>query len=94
MKMKTGVCPCVEVKSRCLCTPLYSLFALNDQRRSIRDKCVTDVRIKRRTTQADKSYSELCPYVCDIYCTCISKCKKSRFYYYVSMFQELPFCIC
>lgn len=55
-KTKTSGCPCVEVMLRCLCIPLYSLFALNDQRRSIRDKCDTDERSKPQT-QVDRRRS-------------------------------------
>lgn len=67
-KTKTSVCPCVEVKS---CTPSYSLFALNDQRRTMRDQCVMYAKLRQNNTRQSRSYSELCPYVCDICCTCM-----------------------
>lgn len=52
MKTKTSVCPCVEVMLSCLCTPLYFLFALNDQRRSMRDHVhYTPKTAETKTTQ-------------------------------------------
>lgn len=80
MKVKTGVCPCVEVMSRCLCTPLYSLFALNDQRRSTRDKCVTDVRRtaeRHKSTITGHTLNSVHMYVIYAVHVCISKVKQT-----------------
>lgn len=74
MKTKTSVCPCVEVMLSCLCAPLYSLFALNDQRRSIRDQCVTGVRHNSKTT--GHTLNSVHMYVIYAVHVCISKVKK------------------
>lgn len=88
--MKTSVCPCVEVMFSCLCTSSYSLFALNDQRRSNTGRMFAATS---RQSQAILWTSN----VCDICCTCVyfqkKKFNKCSFYDHVHMSQELLFCI-
>lgn len=94
---RTSVCPCVEVMLSCLCTSLYSLFALNDQSRSMQDQCVTDVHQNSKQPQVDnhRSYSELCPYVCDICCTCMYfKSFKNIDFTTMSVCFQSCICIC
>lgn len=86
LKVKTSVCPCVEVVLCCLCTPLYSLFALNDQRRSTRDEWMGTAE-QHKPTITGRTLSTLS--ICKWFMLYMSN--RPRVYVDVSMFPQLPF---